>query len=101
MVEADSVQDTWNIIENKLINIVDKLVPETEFINNITCKIKVPPHVNSKLNKRKNLLKKHKTNKTVELKEKIRALDKEIKRYYYSNKANKVRRTILQGNTKC
>jgi hypothetical protein len=99
MLVTNTVQDTWNIIKNKLINIVDKLIQEIEFKNNVACKVRVPPNMISKLNRRKNLLKKYKTNKTIDMKEKITALDKEIKKYYHSNKAKNVRRSIIPGNT--
>ena len=35
---SDTVQGTWNIIENKIVKIVDTLVPEVKFINNVIIK---------------------------------------------------------------
>jgi hypothetical protein len=98
--ETDTVKDTWNIIENKLINIVDKLIPETEFKNNITCKIKVPPNMISELNRRKNLLRKFKINKTMILKEQISSLDKEIKSTITRNKGLQCQEINNNRNTK-
>jgi hypothetical protein len=33
--ESDTVQGTWDIFENKLVRITDKIVPEISFINSV------------------------------------------------------------------
>ena len=56
-LEGDSVQDCWNDFENKLITIVDDIVPLTEFSNNTEAKLKIPPEIKNVINTRKRLLK--------------------------------------------
>jgi hypothetical protein len=58
----------WNIFENKLINIKDTLIPETKFINKITCKQRLSSTMKNIINRRKRLLKKYKLNRTHEIK---------------------------------
>ena len=69
--EADSVQDYWNILENKIINIVDEFIPFELAINNVHQSGADSNYIKNKLNKRKRLLKKFNSNKTVALKMKI------------------------------
>ena len=58
------VQSCWNVFENNVIEIVDKLCPLVPFIaNSTTASIKVPPAVKSKINLRKRLLKRLKITK--------------------------------------
>jgi hypothetical protein len=71
-VEDDTVQGTWNMFENKLVNILDVLIPVKEFTNNTCITIKHNPMIKNKINIRKRLLKIYKTNKTVCIKEKNR-----------------------------
>ena len=96
---ADTVQATWDIFENKLINIVDNLVPETKFLSNVTIKSVMPAHIKSKLNKRKKLLQKYKINKCPITKVAIKSLDKEIRAHFYSTKSKNIRKAITPGNT--
>ena len=98
--EADSVQDYWNILEDKLINIIDELIPYEISINNLHCSEKGSNYINNKLNKRKRLLKNFNKSKNSELKMKIKLLDKDIRHYYYNKKKNSVRNKIIPNNTK-
>ena len=62
-LEGDQVQDYWNNFESKLVEVVDQIIPFTEYINNTTIKTKIPPSIKKMMNIRKRLLKKFKTTK--------------------------------------
>ena len=98
-VEDDTVQGTWNMFENKLVNILDVLIPVKEFTNNTCITIKHNPMIKNKINIRKRLLKIYKTNKTVCIKEKIKILDKEIRSHFHTQRSKDVRRSIVPGNS--
>ena len=83
--ESDTVQGTWNIFENKLVRITDKIVPEISFINSVIVQ-KIAPEIKSKINKRKKLLRKYKSTRSDELRNMIRVLDKEIKKTLFNFK---------------
>ena len=96
----DTVQSCWDVIENKIINIVDSLIPIVPFSNNTYCVEQPPPHVKRKLNIRKRLLKRQKTSNTPALSARIKTLNKEIRDFFQVKKSKKVRKTIIPGNTK-
>ena len=98
--EADSLQDYWNILEVKLINIVDELIPFEQATNNFHLSEAGTSFINNKLNKRKRLLKKFNSNKTVALKIKIKTLDKAIRGYFSNKKKKRVRSKIMPNNNK-
>jgi hypothetical protein len=54
---ADSVQTCWNDFENKLLKVVDELVPIAEFSDKIAIKKTLPAVIKNKLNRRKRLIK--------------------------------------------
>ena len=60
-IEEETVQDYWNVFENKLIGVVDLLIPMSDFVNNAV-KMQVPKFIKKKVNLRNNLLKKLKSN---------------------------------------
>ena len=64
------VQGFWNEFENKLVQVIDKIVPLTPFVNNMI-KEPIPGVIKNKINIRNRLLKKRKTNATPELKSRI------------------------------
>ena len=97
-IQSDTVQGTWNIIENKIVKIVDKLAPEVTFVNNTMIKQKIDPAIKVKINKRKKLLRKLRQSNSVDLRLQIKVIDKEIKKYFRSVKASNVRRVIIPGN---
>ena len=98
-IESDSVQGTWNIIENKIVKIVDKIVPMVTFVNNSKIKQKMDPAIRTKINKRKKLLMQQKKSRNEELRQRIKVLDKEIRSYFVTMKASHVRRSIIPGNS--
>jgi hypothetical protein len=63
-------------------------------------KSNLPPDLRNKINVRKRLLKKLKTDKSVELKRRIKVIDSEMKFYYHYSKAKKVRNVIKPGSSK-
>ena len=95
------VQSCWNVFENNVIEIVDKLCPLVPFIaNSTTASIKVPPAVKSKINLRKRLLKRLKLNKDSLTKIRISQLNIEIKNHFYNCKRKSVRQGLIPGNNK-
>ena len=99
-IENDDVQGYWNEFENRLINVVDNILPllETRPFSNTPDKI--PNNVKTQINLRKNLLKKYKNERSTVLKARIKELNYNIKFYYHSTKAKEVRRNIIPGNSK-
>ena len=95
-----NVQQFWNLFENELINIIDKIAPLTTFRNNVVVQSNVSSKIKTLLNSRKYLLKKFKHRPTVDLKVKIKNLDSSIKNHFYHDKRKRVRRGILPGNSK-
>jgi hypothetical protein len=55
-IEDNTIQGTWNLFENKLVNILDNLIPVTKFTNNSSKEKKFNPKIKNKQNKRKRLL---------------------------------------------
>lgn len=97
-LRSDSVQDCWNEFESKLVEVVDKIVPLTEFINNTFAKSKIPPEIKNLMNIRKRLLFKFKTNKCIDIKLKIKHLDKRIRDHFNNEKQKRVRQSVIPGN---
>ena len=98
--DADSVQEYWNILENKIINIVDAIVPIVEFQNNSVKNSPTPIHIKTKMNTRKRLLKQFKNSPTERVHLRIKNLNAEIRTYFYSTKKHKIRKGIIPGNSK-
>ena len=57
----------WDEFESKLVKVVDKITPLTEFINS-KVKTKLPNTIKHKINKRKRLLKQRKRSPTDDIK---------------------------------
>ena len=92
--KATDVQGLWNDFETKLINLIDELVPLTEYKNNLA--VRAPfPRIKSKLNLRKRLIKNFKRSPTLNIKHPIKNLNYEIKVHFYSEKRTNVRKNIL------
>ena len=99
--ETNSVQSMWNIFENQLIPIIDKLVPLTKFVHNVTVDSQKPsPAIKTKINARNRLLKRFKITKDIEIKTRIKNLNLEIKSHFELLKRKKVRLGIIPGNSK-
>jgi hypothetical protein len=98
-IGVSDVQGYWNCFENKLINIVDQIVPLRTFTNNHAKNSKCPSHIKKKLNKRKRLLQTQKNNPTSDRQQNIKILNKEIRYFFNSDKRKNVRRGIIPGNS--
>ena len=68
---VEGVQQYWNIFENLLINVVDKLAPLTLFVDDRTKDSKCPNGVINALNVRSRLLKRQNKKPTTDLKQRI------------------------------
>ena len=77
------VQSCWNAFESELVRVVDEVAPLVEFLNNSVKSVVTPPVIKNKLNTRKRLLSKLKRNPSNEIKDRVRALNCEIKTFYY------------------
>jgi hypothetical protein len=100
IIGVNDVQEYWNCLENKLINIVDQIVPLQTFVNNHARNSKCPPHIKKKLNKRKRLLQTQKYSPTNDRQQTIKNLNKEIRSYFTSDKRKNVRRGIVPGSSR-
>ncbi len=97
-ITDDSVQGFWNTFENKIIKIVDMLIPmssESISVKKQTC----TPRIKNLMNLRKRLVKKMRDDKSVELRCRVRTINSEIKGFWNANKNKQVRRTIKPGNS--
>ena len=98
-LDYDSVQSFWNYLERNIITTVDKIVPMVPFVNNRAVNKKIPRVIINKINIRKRLLKKIKSNPTIEHRNRIRNLNTEIRNFFKSIKRNEVRRGLIPNNT--
>ena len=98
--DYDDVQSYWNNFENKLLAVIDNLVPLTSFSNHITTKQTLPASIKSKINLRKRLIASFRSSKCAVTKTRLSVVNKEIKSYFKNIRSNKVRKTIIPGNTK-
>ena len=99
-IEQDDVQSYWNSFESTLIEIVDALVP-VEKITPSESLSKPPRTIKSKINRRNRLIKTLKrNNNSNESRCELKILNKEIKRFFYEQKAKQVRKGIIPGNSK-
>ena len=98
---TDDSQSYWDLFENKLITIVDEIVPLTPFILNQTLSSAKPPkNIKHKLNLRKRLLKTLNNSPSNSLRDRIKNLNIEIKNHFVSQKRNNIQRSIIPGNSK-
>ena len=96
----DTVQSCWNSFESTILRVVDKLAPLVKFVNNSVKNYTIPAIIKKKINRRKKLLNKQKTNSTVETVERLKSITKEIKKYFHGMIKNKVRRGIKNQKIK-
>ena len=98
---ASDPQSIWNHFEQKLLTVVDTLVPYVPFTNNASVKsLKPNSTIKSKLNLRKRLIKSARSNPSNLIRIRINNLNKEIKSHFYNQKMNNVQRSIIPGNSK-
>ena len=89
-IENDDVQSYWNSFESKLIEIVDNIFPLEPVQDIIASKLKPPPFIKHKINKRNNILRKIKSNpnNSQSAPMNLKLLNKEIKSYFHIQKSN-------------
>ena len=95
--DADSPQGYWDILENKIINVVDQLILITAFTNNTFVKEKVPANIKHKMNLRKRLLNRQKVKCTPMLSESIKSLNKEIRGHFNKKKEQSSEKIYCTG----
>ena len=88
-INVPDVQESSNLFENKLINVIDTIVPYAKFHNNEVAKSNTNPKIKTLLNARKNCLKKYKLLPSDPLKTKIKNLDLSIKNHFSTKNAKK------------
>ena len=98
-IGVDDVQEYWNVLENKLINIVDEIVPLKTFELHVVKEI-TPKFIQNKINKRNRLLKCFLHRPNIELKTRISNLNFEIRTHFFTKKRFNVRKGILPNNSK-
>ena len=90
-----------NEIENKIIKVVDILTPLLKFTNNqLEESSTYPDWVKRKINLKKKLLKKLKSESNQETKSRIKNLSMEIRTHFKNEKRSKVRQEIIPSNNK-
>ena len=97
-INCTSVQQYWNMFENTLINVVDKIIPIVTLSPAKMKKNEIPPSIRTKINQRNRLIKRNKVQHTCAIKDKIKVLDRTIKAFFLGNKTNKIRNKIIQGD---
>jgi hypothetical protein len=99
-IDVLDVQQYWNLFEQRLLNIIDVIVPYTKFCHGEIAPNRMGTRMKTLQNARKNHLKKFKIRPTDILKQKIKQIDSQIKNHFYKEKCKKIRWGILPGNSK-
>ena len=94
------LQSFWNSFKIKLLSVIDKVVPYSTFVSQSIIQKVLNPWIKNKLNKRTRLLKLFNKTKTINLKTKIRSLDKEIRDFFRKQKRSLIRRSIVLSSSK-
>ena len=97
-IDCTDVQQYWNIFENYVITAVDKIVPIVDLCPMKIKKAEIPTAIRTKMNQRSRLIKINKNQPSLELKNKIKSLDRVIKSFFLANKTNKIRSKIVPGD---
>jgi hypothetical protein len=98
--EIICVQSFWNSFEHNLVSVIDDLVPYTQTKKAPSMSLICPPFIKNLINKRKRLLKQFKLKKCPLLNEKIKDLNKDIRKHFYNKRKQNIRRKIIPGNSK-
>ena len=100
-LESDDPQSIWNDFEQKLLTVVDKILPYSPFINNSSASSLDPPrHLKSKINLRKKLLKSSRLNPSNLIRIRLNNINREIKYHFKQLKYESIQRSIIPGNSK-
>ena len=85
------MQQYWNVLENKIIKVIDEIVPLSNFTGHVI-KESIPKVVKNKINKRNRLLKSFKRHPNPELKKRITDLNCEIRTHFLAKKISRKKR---------
>ena len=101
-IETDTVQDTWNLFETRIIEIVDDLAPliTINTKNRSNSLVKTNTHIKRKLNLRKRLLTTLKNRPTNDLRDRVSKLNFEIRKHFSDTKIHNIRKRIRPNNSK-
>ena len=91
------LQSFWNSFKIKLLSVIDKVVPYSTFVSQSIIQKVLNPWIKNKLNKRTRLLKLFNKTKTINLKTKIRSLDKEIRDFFRKQKNHSLDVLLFQA----
>ena len=91
------MQDYWNELENKLILVVDELVPLVSTKSKVTGWQQISVNIKNKINKRKRLLKSNANHPCNFRLTKIKTQNSEIKAYYKKEKLNRLEELSSQA----
>ena len=97
-IDCTDAQSFYNIYENKLVNIVDKLIPYKE-INQINIK-EDNPQLRRLINQKRSKMRKWKRTKRKEDLLDVKAMNVKIRNMIYNTRRDKIRRGIIPSNTK-
>ena len=95
-----NVQQFWNNLENKIINVVDEVAPMVEFTNNYTTVTCPKTLLKPLINKKRRLLKQYRTSKNLTLLQNIKEISRSILERGKQLKRNSIRRSLVPGNSK-
>ena len=99
-MEVNDVQQFWNQMENKIVDVIDILAPRKEFVNNSINNTHHSVKLKPIIHKKRKLLKRFKASKCPNLKTKIEELNSEIKLEIKKSKRMIIRRGLVSGNSK-
>ena len=99
-MDIEDVQQLWNNMENKIVTIVDKVAPITEFTGNFSANTHPRVLLKPKINKKRRLLQQLKTNNNAAKRGQLRDLNKQIVMEIKQSKRSSLRRSLIPGNSK-
>ena len=83
-LDIKDVQNLWNEIENKLVEVADLVAPlRITTGNNTKESLNIPPIIKRKMNQRKKLIARLRLNPDPNLKQRLGNLNVEIKNHFY------------------
>ena len=98
--ETLDVQQFWNQMENKIVDVVDIIAPRVEFLNNSTRTSHPSIRLKPNINKKRRLLKRYKSTQNPNLKNQIHLLSNEIRLDLKNSKKSIIRRSLVPGSSK-
>ena len=100
VIESDDPQSIWNEFEQKLLPVIDKILPYTPFSNVRVSSLSPPPYLKSRINLKKKLLKSSHLFPSDSNRIQLNNINKEIKYHFKELKYESIQRSIVPGNSK-